>query len=108
MKLLVVAMFIFTGSMFVQENRTYVGVVTDAMCASGDHSRMRMGANDAECAIACVDAHGAQFVLYDGKDAYVLSDQQSAETFAGKKVSVTGVLNTAARTIQVSSIAPAN
>jgi hypothetical protein len=77
------------------------------MCPLGDHSRMRMGANDAECTIACVDAHGATFVLYDGKDAYTLSDQKTPEKFAGKKVTVTGTLDARTRTIQVDSIAAA-
>jgi hypothetical protein len=77
------------------------------MCPLGDHSRMRMGANDTECTIACVDAHGATFVLYDGKDAYTLSDQKTPEKFAGKKVTVTGTLDARTRTIQVDSIAAA-
>ena len=108
MKLTIAAVFIAAGLALTQENRTFVGVVTDAMCASGDHSRMRMGATDTECAIACVDAHGAQFILYDGQDAYVLSDQLSAEKFAGKKVSISGVLNADTKTIRMSSITPAD
>ena len=54
------------------------------MCANADHSQMRMGPTDAECTIACVSAHGAMYVLYDGKDVYTLSDQQTPEKFAGK------------------------
>jgi hypothetical protein len=69
---------------------------------------MRMGPTDAECAIACVDAHAAAFVLYDGKDVYVLSDQQTPEKFAGKKVVVSGTLNTGTKTIQVESITAAD
>ena len=49
--------------------QTFTGVITDSMCANGDHSRMRMGPTDAECTIACVDVHGATYVLYDGKAA---------------------------------------
>ena len=68
---------------------------------------MRMGPTDAECTIACVDAHGALFVLYDGKDTYALSDQKTPEKLSGKKVTVTGTLNSSTRTIQVESIAAA-
>jgi len=68
---------------------------------------MRMGPTDAECTIACVDAHGALFVLYDGTGAYTLSDQKTPEKFAGKRVTVTGMLNSGTRTIQVDSIAAA-
>jgi hypothetical protein len=84
--------------------QTFTGVITDSMCATGDHSRMRMGSTDAECTIACVEAHGAQYVLYDGKQSYTLSDQQKPEKFAGQKVTVTGTLDAKTKTIQVDSI----
>jgi hypothetical protein len=87
-----------------QAKQTFTGSITDSMCAAGDHSKMRMGSDDAECTIACVDAHGAVFVLYDGKSAFNLSDQKTSEKFAGKKVTVTGTLNTTTRTIQVDAI----
>src|SRR5215510_14223251 len=90
-----------------QAKRTFTGTITDSMCAAGNHAQMRMGPTDAECTIACVDAHGALFVLYDGTNAYALSDQKSPEKFAGKKVTVTGTLNTGTRTIQVDSIVAA-
>jgi hypothetical protein len=86
----------------------FTGVITDDMCAIGDHSRMRMGSTDAECTIACVDSHGALFVLYTGKDAYTLSDQKTPEKFAGKKVVITGNLNPSTKTIKVDSITAAN
>ena len=68
---------------------------------------MRMGSNDAECTIACIDAHGAQYVLYDGNDAYTLSDQKTPQKFAGKKVTVTGTLDVKTKTIQVDAITEA-
>jgi hypothetical protein len=87
--------------------RKFTGVITDSMCAKADHSQMRMGPTDAECTLACVDVHGAAYVLYDGKEAYTLSDQKTPEKFAGKKVTVTGTLDAKAGTIQVESIAAA-
>ena len=84
--------------------REFTGTITDDMCAAGDHSRMRMGSNDAECTIACVSAHNAMYVLYDGKDVYTLSDQQTPEKYAGKKVTVTGTLDAKTRTIHVDAI----
>ena len=87
--------------------RTFTGVVTDSMCADGDHSHMRMGPTAAECTIACVSAHDAMYVLYDGKEAWVLSDQKTPEKFAGKKVTVTGTPDAKAKTIQVDSITAA-
>jgi len=109
MRVLILGLFlIITGLSPAQSKRTFTGVITDSMCATGDHSRMRMGSSDAECTIACIDAHGALFVLYDGKDAYTLSDQKLPEKLAGRKVNVTGTLDVKARTIQVDSIAAAN
>ena len=72
------------------DKRTFTGVITDDMCAKADHSQMRMGPTDAECTVACVSAHGALYVLYDGKQIYTLSDQQTPEKFAGKRVRVIG------------------
>jgi hypothetical protein len=84
--------------------RKITGVITDSMCATADHSGMRMGPTDAECTKACVDAHGATYVLYDGKSAWNLSDQKMPEKFAGKKVTVTGIVDEKTKTIQVASI----
>lgn len=88
-----------------QGERAFTGTVTDSMCPMGDHSRMKMGATDGECAIACVYEHGAQYVLYDGTNVYTLSDQKTPEKFAGKKVTVMGTLDAKTKTIQVKTIA---
>jgi hypothetical protein len=87
-----------------QGKQKFTGTITDGMCPEADHSRMRMGSTDAECTIACINAHGVLYVLYDGKDVYALSDQQTPEKFAGIKVTVTGTLDAGTRTIQVDSI----
>jgi hypothetical protein len=90
-----------------QGKQKFTGTITDSMCARADHSGMRMGPTDAECTIARIIAHGAQYVLYDGKEAYTLSDQQTPEKFAAKKVTVTGTLDAKTMTIHVDSIAAA-
>jgi len=87
--------------------KSFTGVITDSMCPDGDHSSMRMGPTDAECTKACIEIHDAQYVLYDGKNTYTLSDQKTPEKFAGKKVIVAGALNAKTKTIQVESIAAA-
>jgi hypothetical protein len=104
MRLAVFGLLLIVGIGSAQGKRTFTGTITDSMCPAGDHSRMQMGPTDAECVIACVDAHGAAFVLYDGTDTYGLSDQKMPEKFAGKKVNVTGVLNAGTKMIQVDSI----
>ncbi|MDP9112309.1 MAG: hypothetical protein M3O20_01355 [Acidobacteriota bacterium] len=87
--------------------QSFTGVITDSMCARGDHSHMQMGANDGECTIACVQIHDASYVLFDGKEVYTLSDQKTPEKFAGQKVTVKGTLNANTKTILVDSIAAA-
>jgi hypothetical protein len=82
---------------------TFVGTVTDEIC-EGSHAAMQMGPTDAECTVACHEAHGAAYVLFDGTHAYKLSDQDAPKAFAGHKVKVVGRLDAAARTIRVESI----
>jgi hypothetical protein len=83
---------------------TFTGTITDDMCARGDHSGMQMGPNDAECTKSCVILHDAEYVLFDGKAVYVLSDQKLPEKFAGQRVHVTGTLDSKTKKIKVESI----
>lgn len=87
--------------------QTFTGIITDSMCPDGDHSAMRMGPTNAECVRACIVAHGATYVLYDGKNTYNLSDQDTPDKFAAQKVRVVGTLNAKTKTIQVESITAA-
>ena len=100
MKKLLVLALASAGIMFAA---TFTGVITDSGCSNADHKAMNMG-NDAECTVACVKAHGADYVLWDGKQTYMLSDQKTPEQFAAKKVTVTGTLNPKTNTIKVASI----
>ena len=68
---------------------------------------MRMGPTDAECTVACVQAHGARYALADGKNTYILSDQQTPEQFAGQEVKVVGTLDIKTKMIHVESIVAA-
>jgi hypothetical protein len=87
--------------------RLFTGTITDSMCANADHAAMRMGPTDEECTVACINEHGAMYVLYDGKDVYALRDQRTLEKFAGHKVAVRGTLDVKTKTIQVDSITAA-
>jgi len=95
------------GSGQAAEKQTFTGVITDEMCPIGSHAHMKMGPTDGECTKACVMLHGSKYVLFDGKKAYVLSDQETPERFAGQKVRVVGTLDEKTFTIQVDSIAAA-
>jgi len=86
------------------DEQTFTGAISDDMCGAAGHASMRMGPTDAECTVACVGAHGATYVLVDGKSTYALSDQKTAEKFAGQRVKVTGTLDVKSHTIKVASI----
>ncbi len=99
---------VLVGALAAQPGkRSFNGTITDSMCANADHSSMRMGPNDAECTKACVALHDALYVLWDGKEAYTLSDQKIPEKFAGAKVTVAGRLDAKTKTIQVTAMAAA-
>ena len=70
----------------------YTGVITDTMCGA---SHAAMGVKpDAECVRQCVKSGSGRFkyaLLANGR-MYVLSDQQTPERYAGKRVVVTGEL----------------
>jgi hypothetical protein len=90
-----------------QEPQTFTGTISDAMCGRTGHAQMRMGPTDAECTNACVEAHNTAYVLYDAKDTYTLDSGQKLDAFAGRKVTVTGTLDSKTRTLRVRSIAAA-
>lgn len=104
---LLVGLLALTGLSAAQRPQTFTGIITDDMCALAGHAQMRMGPTDADCVKACIAAHGASYVLLDGKNVYTLSDQQTPEKFAAQKVTVVGTLDARTKAITVQSIAPA-
>ena len=81
--------------------QTFFGVITDSMCGK-DHAMMKV-TPDSKCVTECTK-HGSKYALFDGKTAYVLSDQKTPEQFAGQKVKITGTLNEKTNIIKVDSI----
>ena len=107
MKHLIASLLAVAAVSAAPAKQTFTGTITDNMCGSAGHAGMRMGPTDAECTTACISAHGATYVLYDGKNVYTLSDQRTPEQFAAKRVRVIGTLDAKTKTIQVDSIRPA-
>jgi len=107
MKRLLVGLLALTSLSAAQRQQTFAGTISDDMCALSGHAAMRMGPTDAECTQACVMAHGSAYVLSEGKNVYVLSDQKTPEQFAAQKVRVVGTLDAKTKTIQVRSITAA-
>jgi len=101
MKKTIAVVFASAALMFGADK--FTGTITDDMCAKADHKDMKMG-SDAKCVTECIKGMNGKYVLYDGKDSYVLSDQKTPEKFAAKKVTVTGSLDAKTKTIKVDKI----
>ena len=91
-----------------QTSASYTGEIMDSACAAaGSHDAMIKGSSTTakQCTEACV-SKGAKYVLYDSatKTTYQLSDQKRPAAFAGDKVTVTGKLDEATKTIDETSI----
>ena len=74
-----------------EEVQTYTGIVTETMCGA----KHTMGISpDEKCVRECVrmDPKKWKYALLVGSNLYVLSDQQTPEKFAARKVKVTGAL----------------
>jgi Protein of unknown function (DUF5818) len=88
-------------------SKTYVGVITDSMCA-GDHAAMKV-MPEAKCVKECVrDGKAFQYALLDGTRIYRLSDQETPAQLAGAKVRVTGVLYVKTNILKVERIERVN
>ena len=84
--------------------QTYTGVITDTMCGA-DHAHMGISP-DEKCVRECIrmDPKKWKYALLVGKNMYVLSDQQTPEKFAAKKVTVTGTLFEKTKVLKVDKI----
>ncbi len=86
--------------------QTFTGVITDTMCGAKPHSAMMKDKTDAECIRACTKGQFA-YALLEGSNVIKLSDQKSAEKYAARKVTATGVYDEKSKTLKVASIQPA-
>jgi hypothetical protein len=106
-KLNVVLLFAAAMSFAGGQPQTFTGTISDSMCVA-NHAMMHV-TPDAKCVRECAKAgSGVKYVLYDGKNVYKLSDQQTPEQFAGQRVKVTGTLFERTGIIQVGKIERVN
>ncbi|MCX7602690.1 MAG: hypothetical protein N2036_01300 [Bryobacteraceae bacterium] len=86
--------------------RVYTGVITDTMCGA-DHAHMGIQP-DEKCVRECVKSGKWKYALIDERGRMmVLSDQQSPEKYAAKKVKIRGVYYEKTGILRVDSIEPA-
>ncbi len=101
-------LFLFAAALTVSADvRTFTGVITDSMCVK-DHKMMGVSPDD-RCVLECIKHDPTvKLVLFDGKNAYRLSDQDTPRKFAAKRVRITGELFPKTGVIRVDKIEPAN
>lgn len=117
---LVGSLMLLTVSFAAPKDSTYSGEIMDSQCAkNASHDAMlkkegmekMIGDPKASqmCTANCVKM-GSKYVLYDAakKTVYQLDDQQKPVQFAGQKVTVTGTLDKATKTVHVTSIQAAS
>jgi hypothetical protein len=117
---LVGSLMLLTVSFAAPKDSTYSGEIMDSQCAkNGSHDAMlkkegmekMIGDPKASqmCTTGCVKM-GSKYILYNAakKTVYQLDDQQKPEQFAGQKVTVTGTLDKATKTVHVTSIQAAS
>jgi hypothetical protein len=103
MKKIVAALFSAAVLAGAADQRTFVGVITDTMCGA-DHKAMNVSP-ESKCVKDCIRMDKkVKYALYDGKNVYTLSDQQSPEAFAAQKVKITGRLFEKTNILQVDKI----
>jgi hypothetical protein len=106
MKKLNLILFVAATLLAAGSSQTFTGTITDSMCVA-NHAMMHV-TPDAKCVRECVKGGGTvKYMLYDGKNSYKLSDQQTPAQFAGQKVNVRGTLFAKTGIIQVEKVEPA-
>jgi hypothetical protein len=79
-------------------SETYVGYVSDAMCASDPHKVS--SADHAACAQKCIKGGEKPVLVVDGKTVYTITNPDLLVAHAGHKVTVDGTLKGSALTVK--------
>ena len=107
-------LFMVANAVHGQNSRVFHGEVSDSQCALNVHSLTRshqemlksksMGGTANTCAVYCIEHMGGYLVLSSGKDVYRLDRSDLVHGFEGRRVVVTGVLDTKLNQIHVLKI----
>jgi hypothetical protein len=102
------------GFAFGQSSQVFRGEVSDSQCALNIHSLTRshqemlksksMGGTSNTCAVYCIEHLGGYLVLSSGKNVYRLDRADLVHGFEGRKVIVTGALDSKLNQIHVLKI----
>ncbi len=102
------------ASTFAQNAQTFHGEVSDSQCALNVHSLTRshqemlksksMGGTANTCAVYCIEHLGGYLVLSAGRNVYRLDRSDLVHGFEGRRVVVSGILDTKMNQIHVLKI----
>jgi hypothetical protein len=109
------AIWLVLGAAAVGQNtQTFHGEISDSQCALNVHSLTRshqemlksksMGGTANTCAVYCIEHLGGYLVLSAGKNVYRLDRADLVHGFEGRRVVVTGVLDSKLNQIHVLKI----
>ncbi|HKT90308.1 MAG TPA: hypothetical protein VJQ59_17815 [Candidatus Sulfotelmatobacter sp.] len=107
-------MLLLLGLASGQKERVFRGEVSDSECALNVHSLTRshqemlksksMGGTSNTCTVYCIEHLGGYLVLSAGKDVYRLDRPDLVHGFEGRRVVISGVLDTKLNEIHVLKI----
>jgi len=110
----VVGVLALAGVACGQTSHVFRGEVSDSQCALNVHSLTRshqemlksksMGGTSNTCSVYCIEHLGGYLVLSAGNDVYRLDRSDLVHGFEGRRVVVTGVLDTKLKQIHVLKI----
>jgi len=102
------------GAAYGQSTRMFRGEVSDSQCALNVHSLTRshqemlksksMGGTANTCSVYCIEHLGGYLVLSFGNNVYRLDRSDLVHGFEGRRVIITGVLDTKINQIHVVKI----
>ncbi len=110
----VAGMLALASFAYGQEAKLFRGEVSDSQCALNVHSLTRshqemlksksMGGTSNTCAVYCIEHLGGYLVLSSGKNVYRLDRADMVHGFEGRRVVISGVLDTKLNQIHVVKI----
>ena len=102
------------GAAYGQSTHVFRGEVSDSQCALNVHSLTRshqemlksksMGGTANTCSVYCIEHLGGYLVLSSGNNVYRLDRSDLVHGFEGRRVIITGVLDTKLNQIHVVKI----
>ena len=109
-----VGVLALAGVAIGQNSRVFHGEVSDSQCALNVHSLTRshqemlksksMGGTSNTCSVYCIEHLGGYLVLSAGNDVYRLDRTDLVHGFEGRRVAITGTLDSKLNQIHVLKI----